>query len=64
MRYLTTSEISLVAGGTGVCTPDDPAGNNYAGVTDTTSLGDDLVNIYEGVVQLTSHIIERVADAF
>ena len=62
MRELTVNEIQLVAGGTGQCTAAD-SGNNYGGVTDTSSLGDELVEIYEGLVQLTSHIIERVADA-
>ena len=62
MRALTANEIQLVAGGTGQCTAEDSA-NNYGGVTDTSSLGDDLVDIYEGLVQAASHIIERVANA-
>ena len=62
MRELTVSEIGLVAGGTGQCTAAD-SGNNYGGVTDTSSFGDDLVAIYEGLVQVTSHMIERVAEA-
>ncbi len=65
MRELTTTELELVAGGTGECTPADGAqGNNYSGVTDTSSVGSDLINIYEGVVAATSHVIERVANAF
>lgn len=60
MRNLTGEEIRLVAGGIGVCTP---AGNNFNGVTDTGSLGQDLINIYESLVAVTSHIIERVANA-
>lgn len=60
MRELTTAELGLVAGGTGQCTP----ANSYGGVTDTKSVGDDIIDIYEGLVQATSHIIERVAGAF
>ncbi len=59
MRELTTAELGLVAGGTGQCTPE----NSYGGVTDTESVGDDIINIYEGLVQAASHIIERVAEA-
>ncbi|MGI9238901.1 MAG: hypothetical protein ACR2QZ_15995 [Woeseiaceae bacterium] len=62
MRELKTSELELVAGGTGVCTPQS-SGNDYGGITDTGSIGDDLVDIYEGVVAATSHVIERVANA-
>lgn len=63
MRELTAAELSFVAGGTGQCTPSNPSGNNYGGVRDTESFGDDVVHIYEGLVAATSHIIERVANA-
>ena len=36
---------------------------NYGGVTEPGSLGDDLIDIYEGLVALTSHMIERIAKA-
>lgn len=65
MRELTAAEIGFVSGGTGdtgVCTPEN-SGNNYAGVTDPGSIGGDLIEIYEGLVEATSHIIERVANA-
>ena len=62
MRELNPVEIGLVTGGTGVCTPQD-ADNDFNGIRDTHGLGDDLINIYEGLVAATSHIIERVADA-
>jgi hypothetical protein len=55
MRELTISEIGFVGGA---------AGNNYGGVTDTASLGQDIIEIYEGLVEATSYIIERVANAF
>ena len=62
MRELAQHELALVSGGEGqVCTPDD--GNNYGGVTDPNSFGEDLINLYEGLVSATSHIIERVANA-
>jgi len=62
MRELTMSELACVSGGTGVCTPED-SGNDIGGIKDSESIGQDLVNIYEGLVEATSHIIERVADA-
>ncbi len=63
MRELKTEELTFVAGGEGVCTSSD-SGNTYGGVTDTTSIGDDLINIYEGMIAATSYMIERVALAF
>lgn len=63
MRTLTTAEISSVAGGAGTCTPEN-SGNNLGGITNSGGIGRDLVNIYEGAVFATSHIIERVARAF
>ena len=62
MRELTMSEVDFVSGGTGVCTAHD-GGNDYNGIKDTSSVGNDLINIYEGLVAATSHIIERVANA-
>ena len=58
MRKLNKMELDCVSGGHGVCTP-----NNLGGVTDSGSLGRDLINIYEGLVAATSHVIERVAKA-
>ena len=62
MRDLQTDELSLVFGGHSpqVCTPAS-AQNDYNGIRNTNSVGDDLINIYEGLVAATSHIIERVA---
>lgn len=66
MRELTMSEIGLVSGGGDSCSSGgsgDSDGNDIGGVTDSESFGDDLINIYEGLVATTSHIIERVANA-
>jgi hypothetical protein len=60
MRELNVSELNMVAGGGDQCTP----GNSIGGITDSGSLGQDLINVYEGLVQATSYIIERVANAF
>lgn len=60
MRELNTAELDLVSGGVGMCTP----GNSYGGVTDPGSLGSDLIQLYEGLVFATSHVIERVAKAW
>ncbi|HLT91935.1 MAG TPA: hypothetical protein VKZ85_13440 [Woeseiaceae bacterium] len=62
MRELASHELPLVSGAGGgapVCTPD----NTYGGVSNTQSFGQDLINLYEGLVRATSHVIERVANA-
>lgn len=59
MRELKLEELEFVGGG-----HECPRGNNYGGVTNTSTFGDDLIAIYEGAVAATSHIIERVANAF
>lgn len=79
MRELTANEMRSVAGGFGFSTGGGStgggstgggdtgggeSGNTYGGVTDTKGVGDDIINIYEGLVQATSHIIERVATSF
>ena len=62
MRELTMEEISRVSGGTGECTAQQSS-NNYGGVTEPGTLGQDLIEIYEGMVEATSYVIERVARA-
>lgn len=64
MRLLNEMELEVVYGAEGVCTPANTSGNTYGGVVATQSFGNDLINIYEGVVAVTSHIIERVANTF
>lgn len=61
MRELTMSELSFVSGAGDDCSSD--VGNEIAGITDPGGLGQDLINIYEGLVAATSHVIERVANA-
>ncbi len=63
MRELTLSEMDFVSGAGDDCTSGDSGGNSFGGVTEPSSLGDDLVAAYEGLVAATSHIIERVANA-
>ncbi|MEQ9564731.1 MAG: hypothetical protein RLN85_02760 [Pseudomonadales bacterium] len=63
MRLLSERELSFVCGAEGQCTPENSP-NNYGGVTDPTTVGGDLINVYEGIVSAVSHIIERVATAF
>ena len=70
MRELTTEEIGFVTGGH--CEDSGSSGgqsggsegNDIGGIKDSGSLGEDLINIYEGLVEVTSHVIERVANAF
>ena len=59
MRELTLNEMNLVSGAADDC----GGGNNIGGVTDPGSLGQDMIDIYEGLVEATSYIIERVAEA-
>ncbi|MGI9260455.1 MAG: hypothetical protein ACR2QR_00395 [Woeseiaceae bacterium] len=59
MRELKLDELDSIAGGL-VCTP----ANSYGGITDGSTVGQDLINIYEGLVAATSHMIERVATSF
>ncbi len=63
MRELTGMEIDWVTGGTGVCTAEDSGGNDYLGGASPNEVGQALVDVYEGLVEATSHIIERVAEA-
>ena len=61
MRELTLGEIQTVSGASEEC--PTVSGNNIEGISDFEKIGDDLVAFYEGLVQVTSHIIERVANA-
>ena len=68
MRELTMCEMRLVAGAGDGCSGDTPADtdgspNTYSGISNTTTVGEDIINVYEGLVEATSHIIERVANA-
>jgi len=63
MRELTIEEWDAVTGGVGTCSSSD-SGNTYGGVSNTETVGQEIINIYEGLVEAASHIIERVADAF
>ena len=62
MRELNARELTLVSGAGDECASGG-SGNDIGGITDSSSIGQGLINIYEGVVQAVSHVIERVADA-
>ncbi|HSM31647.1 MAG TPA: hypothetical protein VK854_13185 [Woeseiaceae bacterium] len=62
MRELTMSEIGFVGGAAEQCSSEQ-SGNNYGGITDTQSIGREIIEIYEGLVEATSYVIERVANA-
>jgi hypothetical protein len=62
MRELTIDEMRLVAGAGDECSSGG-SGNDLGGITNSESIGQDLINIYEGLVDATSHVIERVANA-
>lgn len=63
MRELKANEIGFVGGAHQQCSSGQES-NNYGGVRDTASLGQDFIEIYEGLVRATSHVIERVVNAF
>ena len=50
MRDLTKDEISMVAGGVGVCAS---GGNTYGGVSNVSNFGKDIIAAYEGLVAAT-----------
>ena len=62
MRLLHEQELGFVSGAVAQCTPENTR-NNYGGITDPSGIGQDLINVYEGLVAATSHVIERVASA-
>ena len=62
MRELNAIELTLVSGAGDECSIGG-SGNDIGGITDSSSIGQDLINIYEGVVAAVSHVIERVANA-
>lgn len=66
MRELNVSELNMVAGGGPRCGSEGGGGggNDIGGIGDPSSFGDYMIGVYEGLVQVTSHIIERVALAF
>lgn len=64
MRELSAAELESVAGGVYNGCNAEYADNVYAGVSDPSSFGQDMVNFYEGLVFLTSHVFERIAEAF
>ena len=65
MRTLNSNELNFVSGGEGTCGPSDGAsvGNEYGGILDTSTVGDEIIQLYEGLIQATSYMIERVANA-
>ena len=63
MRELTTTELEFVSGGKSGCTRAS-SGNSYGGISQPSSLGQDLINNYEGRIEATSYMIERVATSF
>jgi hypothetical protein len=59
MRELRVDELSMVAGGGDQCTPE----NSIGGISNPESVGEFIIGVYEGLIQATSYIIERVANA-
>jgi hypothetical protein len=62
MRELTVNEIGFVGGAAEQCSSGQ-GGNNYGGITDVNSVGKEIIAFYEGLIEATSYVIERVANA-
>lgn len=60
MRELTMSEIQFVSGAGDDC-PSAGSGNRVGGVSNFGEVGKDIIAFYEGLIEATSYIIERVA---
>lgn len=62
---LTAGEVEQVAGGDGTCSTTVTVSSSEIGFTTTAnSVGDALIDTYDGVVAATSHVIETVAKSF
>jgi hypothetical protein len=62
---LTPDQVEQVAGGDGTCTTTLTISTSDIGLTTTAnSVGDALIDTYDGVVDATSHVIETVAKSF
>ena len=57
MRELTLNEMNVVSGAECV------AGNSYGGIVEPSTIGQEIIQIYEGLIEATSYMIERVANA-
>jgi hypothetical protein len=59
---LSTDQVDQVSGGDGDCSASISIGSGGVTINSPTSgLGQALIDTYEGVVDVTSHVIERVA---
>ncbi len=62
MRELKTSELDFVSGGL-VCTKGE-GGNVIYGISNPKGVGGFFIDLYEGLIEATSYMIERVANSF
>ena len=64
LQSITPEQASDVAGGDGTCTSTVTVGTSGGSVTTQGATpGDALIATYEGIVDTTSYIIERVANS-
>ncbi|HEX4781437.1 MAG TPA: hypothetical protein VH301_11830 [Usitatibacter sp.] len=63
-KALSAEQVTEVAGGDGSCSTTLTVGTSGATfATSGSSPGQVLVSVYDGVVEVTSHVIETVAHA-
>ena len=62
-QALSPEQVASISGGDGTCSTTAIVGTGGTSVTTTAPTPTDaLVSIYEGFVDLTSHVIERLAN--
>ncbi len=61
MRELTLNELQFVTGAGDEC--EDEGGSPEVLGIPSDDIADTIIDVYEGLVEATSHIIERVANA-
>ena len=62
-QAISNEQASEVAGGDGACTSTVTIGSTTTVTTSAPTPGDALIATYEGIVDATSYVIERVANS-
>ena len=62
-QQLSAEEATSISGGDAACPTTVTVSGNPSVVTQASSPSDGLIAVYEGFVDVTSHIIERVASS-
>ena len=63
MRNLTLTEIGFVGGAGEECADSDQQSSGDSSIGDQTTLLEDFINAYEGIIASTVYVAERVTRA-